>query len=197
MIYDKYRLVQNLLSPHTTNLLDVGCRDGLLRRSLNAGIAYTGVDLVGGENVSKVCNVEEGLPYEGGSFDAVVALDILEHTENIWNVFGELVRIAKSQVIVVFPNMYHWKHRLSYLAGKEMDKYRLTQEPILDRHRWVTSYQSSRLFCEAMMQKHDLRMKEFVLGGGRRTFLVDLVMSKLSKNLGAWASLFVFEKMKQ
>jgi 2-polyprenyl-3-methyl-5-hydroxy-6-metoxy-1,4-benzoquinol methylase len=194
MIYDKYRLVQEVLPPQTHSVLDVGCRDGVLRKSLNGNIKYTGVDIVQGELVSKVCNAEEGLPFGNNSFDAVVALDLLEHTDNIWYVFDELVRVARNQIVVVFPNMYHWKHRLSYLAGKEMGKYRLTQDPILDRHRWLTSYTSSRAFCEKMTQKHNLRMRELVLAGGRRTFLADIGLSFISKNLSAWAAMFIFEK---
>ena len=194
MIYDKYRLVQEVLLPHTHSVLDVGCRDGVLRKSLNSDIKYTGVDLVQGESVTKVCNVEEGLPFESNSFDAVVALDLLEHTDNIWYVFDELARVARSQIVVVFPNMYHWKHRLTYLSGKEMGKYRLTAEPILDRHRWLTSHDSSKAFCEQMTRKHNLRMRELVLAGGRRTFLADVGLSIVSRNLGAWATMFIFEK---
>lgn len=194
MIYDKYELVNSMLGPGVRTLLDVGCRDGVLRKHLKGRIAYTGIDIIEGEAVSKVCNVEKGLPFEDKSFDAVIALDLLEHTDNIWFVFDDLVRVARSQILVVFPNMYHWRHRLSYLAGNEMGKYRLAGKPILDRHRWLTSYCSSKEFCQQMAAVHHLSLNEYPLAGGRRTVVLDSMIGAFSLNLGAWATLFDFHK---
>lgn len=195
LIYSKYDFVARLLASDVKSVLDVGCRDGILRTHLSSSIRYTGVDLEAGPAVTRVCNVEQGLPFADGAFDAVVALDLLEHTDNIWYVFDELVRVARRQVIVVLPNLYHWSLRLRFLAGKEAGKYVLPPEPIVDRHRWLTSYRSSKAFCQGMAQKYRLRLTEFPLAGGRRTLLLDVLFSLASKNLGAWAALFAFERI--
>ena len=56
------------------SLLDVGCRDAILRKHLRPQIEYTGVDIVAGPGVDKVANIEDGLPFADGEFDAVVAM---------------------------------------------------------------------------------------------------------------------------
>jgi hypothetical protein len=123
----------------------------------------------------------------------VAALDVLEHTDNIWFVFGELVRLARRQLIVILPNLYHWTLRLQYLRGKEMDKYALPHQPIVDRHRWLTSYERASAFCRSMAARHGLTLSEQVVFNVRRTRPVDAALSLLSKNLGAWAVMYAFE----
>lgn len=194
MITNKYRYVAEQVKTGIDSLLDVGCRDAILSTYITPSIRYTGVDLVPGPKVAKVCNIEEGIPYEDNTFDAVAALDLLEHTDDIWHSFEELVRVARRKVFVVLPNLFWWRHRISFLMGRETDKYRLTPERIDDRHRWLTSYRTAHRFAEAMARKHDLRLTEELVTGGRSTMAVDFVVSLLSKNLGSWAVMHVFEK---
>lgn len=172
-------------------LLDVGCRDAVLRQALRPDIRYVGLDRFPGPNVDCVCNVETGIPFRDRAFDAVTALDVLEHTDNIWFVFDELVRTARRQVIVIFPNLYHWSLRLQYLRGKEMGKYALPSAPITDRHRWLTSYQRASAFCRSMAARHGLSLAEHVFFNVRRTLPVDAALSLASKNLGVWAVMYV------
>jgi Methionine biosynthesis protein MetW len=188
----RYRRVSGVLLDGTRTILDVGCRDAVLRRSLRPDIHYVGLDRFPGPGVDCVCDVEMGIPFRARSFDAVAALDILEHTDNIWFVFDELVRAARRQVIVILPNLYHWSLRLQYLRGREMDKYALPHEPIRDRHRWLTSYQRASTFCRSMAARHGLTLSEHVFFNVRRTLPVDAALSLLSKNLGAWAVMYVF-----
>ena len=137
MVYEKYSVVNDLLKSDVRSLLDVGCRDAILRKHMRPQIEYTGVDIVAGPGVDKVANIEDGLPFADGEFDAVVALDLLEHTNNIWFAFDELVRVARRQVVIVLPNVYHWSSRVRFLLGREMDKYALPAQSIVDRHRWL------------------------------------------------------------
>lgn len=192
---NKYQHAVNALRPDVATLLDVGCRDGKLRSYLPSSIRYVGVDLFPGDAVTKVCNIEQGLPYEEASFDAVVALDVLEHTENIWFAFEEIARVSRRQIIVVLPNIYHWFLRLRFLLGLEMDKYRLSPTLVQDRHRWLTSYDSARLFCYSMAQRHGLIVSEVLLSQGRKTAdFLDPLIGFFSPNLGTWATMFVFSK---
>ncbi len=194
LIYHKYKLTNAALHDSVTSLLDVGCRDAILKKSLRAGIYYSGLDLFPGPDVDHVGNAEEGLPFSDGAYDAVVALDLLEHTNNIWFVYDELMRVARHQVIVLLPNAYHWSFRLQYLRGREMGKYVLPTEPILDRHRWLLSQTSARRFCEARAKEKGWRLTEKVLFGSRRTALVDLALNPISKNLAAWSTIFFLDK---
>lgn len=193
LIYDKYRLTNQALRPDIGSLLDVGCRDAILKKHLRRDISYTGIDLIPGPGVDFTGNAEQGLPFSDCSYDAVVALDLLEHADNIWFVFDELLRVARRQVVVLLPNAYHWRLRLQYLSGREMDKYMLPPAPILDRHRWLLSYPSASRFCRERAAQHDWSVQEIILHGGRRTLPADMALSLVSKNLATWAVMFVLE----
>jgi hypothetical protein len=193
--YNKYVLVNEILHPDVHTVLDVGCRDAILKRHLPNVIRYSGIDLIAGPGVDHVCNVEQGLPFSDGEFDAVIALDLVEHTNDIWFVFDELLRVARREVIVIIPNAYHWSFRLQYLFGKEMAKYILPPEPILDRHRWLISYNAARKFCSVRAEKAGWKMSEKILSGGRRYAAIDWVLAPLSKNLTAWAVVYILEKI--
>lgn len=104
LFHSKFEEVAFFLSPKTQTLLDVGCRDGRLKSHLPSGVEYTGIDLTPGSQVARICGIEQGIPYSDDSFDVVVALDVLEHTDNIWFAFRELVRVARNQIMVVLPN---------------------------------------------------------------------------------------------
>jgi hypothetical protein len=190
----KYEEVVYQLAPNTRTLLDVGCRDAVLKKYLPKNIKYLGIDLFLGSNVSAVCNAERGLPFPDNSFDVVVALDVLEHTESIWIVFEELVRLALSQIIIVLPNSYHWKARLRFLLGKEGDKYRLPPAPVKDRHRWLTSYFTSVNFANNMADKFEFNIKKSIMVDEGKNIIREVVARFLSPNLMSTAALFSFRK---
>jgi len=194
LIYDKYAMANATLRPEVATLLDVGCRDAILKRYLRPDIRYSGVDIIPGPGVDHIANIEEGLPFADRAFDAVVALDLLEHTNNIWFAFDELVRVSRRQVVIVLPNMYHWQSRIRFLLGREMGKYVLPVDPIMDRHRWLPSYIGARHFCLERAKMHGMSVTEHVLFGGRRTAPVDWILAKLSNNLAAWAVMHVLER---
>jgi len=191
----KFEEVVQHLDPETKTLLDVGCRDGRLKNYLPGTIQYRGIDLSPGPFVSKVCNIEQGIPYPDNAFDTVVALDILEHTDNIWFSFSELVRISRRQIMVVLPNSYHWKNRLRYLRGKEADKYKLSPEPIQDRHRWLVSYTTAYAFATQMAHNSGLAVTmASIMVDERRNPLRELAARVLSPNLMSVNVFFLFEK---
>src|SRR6266404_1363182 len=87
------------------SVLDVGCRSRQLRDALpKESVNYLGVDLQPPADV--VASLEEGLPFDAASSDTVVALDVLEHTDDIYNSFAELCRVARNHVLLALPNLY-------------------------------------------------------------------------------------------
>lgn len=196
LYYSKFDEVARRLAPNTQTLLDIGCRNGILKEHLPAGIQYSGIDLNLEPCVTKACNVEEGIPFPDNSFDAVVALDMLEHTDNIWFVFGEFVRVARRQIMTVLPNSYHWKARLRFLRGKEGDKYKLPIEPIQDRHRWLTSYDTSCSFARRMAEKYGLTITESVTVDERKNRGREFAARFLPMNFMSTAVFHTFEKQK-
>jgi SAM-dependent methyltransferase len=190
----RYVRASDLIPKDTKSVLDVGCRDAILKQYLPKTLSYTGADIFPGPGVDYICNLEKGLPFEDGTYDTVTALDVLEHTDDIWHSFEELVRVARKHVVIVFPNMYHWSFRLWYLRGKEMAKYQLPSEQILDRHRWLVSYDTAYRFSLDMASKLNLTMTTEPMFGPRRHRPMDLFFGIFSKNLSCWSVAFVFSK---
>jgi SAM-dependent methyltransferase len=194
LFQSKFEEVALLLAPSTQTLLDVGCRDGKLRSHLPHTVEYVGIDLTPGPWVAQICDIEKGIPYSDNSFDAVVALDVLEHTDNIWFTFRELVRVARSQIMVVLPNSYHWKERLRFLRGKERDKHKLTPQTIKDRHRWLTSYTTAHAFAKHMAEEMGLSLTEKIMVDDQPNWVRELASRVLPYNLTSVAMFFLFVK---
>ena len=84
-------------------VLDVGCRSRGLKDALPQETAdYLGVDLCPPADV--IGNLGAGLPFDEASSDTVVALDVVEHTDDIYYSFGELCRVARNHVLLALPN---------------------------------------------------------------------------------------------
>ena len=134
-------------------VLDVGCRGGELRDALpNESRAYVGVDLY--PPASVIANLGAGLPFANQATDTVVALDVLEHTDDIHKSFSELCRVARNHVLIVLPNMYELRWRLRLLLGHPLSgKYGLPSNPPKDRHRWVFSFHEAKAFSHALANR--------------------------------------------
>jgi len=140
-------IVQALPGAWDGLVLDVGCRSGNLKRVLSKD-TYYGLDLY--PPADFIGNLGAGLPFMDASFDTVVALDVLEHTDNIYAAFQELCRIARRYVVIALPNAFEIKMRLKFVLGKQLsDKYGLPLDPPADRHRWLFSFQEAMNFAHA------------------------------------------------
>lgn len=163
-------------------VLDVGCRSGNLANILaktNPNVRYVGLDLYPPANV--VGNLEAGLPFQDKAFDVVVALDVLEHTNDIYKAFSELCRCAQRFVVITLPNAYELKGRLKFLIGKKLSgKYGLPPEPPIDRHRWIFSLKEARTFVHFRAQHCGFKVTlEGCLIGPRRALIGRLLVSHL------------------
>jgi SAM-dependent methyltransferase len=142
------------------SVLDVGCRTCELADLLDQTVAYAGADLVADVNgrvkyVGDICTLQIK-----DQFDAVVALDILEHLENPWAVFDVLVASARRHLVVSLPNCYDLKSRIRFLAGGPLGgKYAFRTNEFGDRHRWLMNRAEIVSFYEEMARKHDLRLQ--------------------------------------
>ncbi|MEW6192560.1 MAG: class I SAM-dependent methyltransferase [Bacillota bacterium] len=169
-------------------VLDVGCRSGNLKRLLpGQKVRYVGTDLNPPADV--LANLEHGLPFKEASFDVVVALDVLEHTDNIHKAFGELCRVARRYLVISLPNVYELKSRLKFLLGRPISgKYILTPEPPLDRHRWFFSLKEGQKFVHVAGRQHGLEViAEGCLIGPRRAVPgVRLLVGLLPNLLSPW-----------
>jgi SAM-dependent methyltransferase len=109
-------------------VLDLGCRSGALTRHFLDGNSVVGLDVdaaalekaaaLGIEPVQG--NVEEPLPFEEASFDAVVAGELFEHLQFPDALVAEIRRVLRPAGVVVgsVPNAFRLQSRLRFLRGR-------------------------------------------------------------------------------
>jgi 2-polyprenyl-3-methyl-5-hydroxy-6-metoxy-1,4-benzoquinol methylase len=126
---------------HPGRVLDVGCSSGYLSERLQAqGASVVGLEMDerAAAYARRFCEaVHVGdvetmdLPFEPGSFDAILCGDLLEHLrdpEAFLTRVRPLLRPGGSLVLST-PNVANWSIRLSLLFGR----FRYTERGILDR----------------------------------------------------------------
>ena len=109
-------------------VLDLGCRSGALTRHFLDGNEVVGLDVdraalakaeaLGIQPVQ--ANVEEPLPFEDASFDAVVAGELFEHLQFPDALVAEIARVLRPGGVLVgsVPNAYRLQGRLRFLRGR-------------------------------------------------------------------------------
>jgi len=188
----KFRGVVNAFSDiWDGGILDVGCRSRNLKQVLSdhnrnrhsRKFSYVGFDLYSPSDV--IGNIETGLPFHEQAFDVVVALDLLEHTNDIHKAFKEVCRVARRFVVLTFPNLYDIKGRMNFLFGYPLSgKYGLPECPLKDRHRWFFSLREAVRFVHAMASQCGFKaMEDGCLIGPRRGFAPWRFMVCLLPNL--------------
>lgn len=112
-------------------VLDIGCRFGALTQAYAAGNEVVGMDVDRNALAEaaklgiETCwaDVEEPLPFEDGSFDVVVAGEILEHLRDPRSVVAEVGRVLRpgGSFVGSVPNFFRLKNRLVMLTGRRFD----------------------------------------------------------------------------
>ena len=174
-VYRKYYSILN-----NSKILDVGADKCYLKHHLEESSSYWGIGL-GGSPDQQVNLEQEPIPFPDHKFDCVLCLDVLEHLENIHQVFDELCRVSSKYVIISLPNPYadFWRMlcRGDYSFGKPMKFYNLPLDPPEDRHKWFFSNEEAEKFIIYRAAKNKMQviqMDNENVGGegpGRKGFL--------------------------
>jgi SAM-dependent methyltransferase/glycosyltransferase involved in cell wall biosynthesis len=142
------------------SLLDVGCGDGsrYARELIQAGVELHGVDVSPAaaeaakkHGVKAVCaSLSERLPFDSGSFDDAICLEVLQHLFDPEAAVREIFRVLRpgGRFLVTVPNVVNWKSRLVMLTSGQvrMGGSPLSVPPWRDPHiRWFSSATLRRL----------------------------------------------------
>ncbi len=193
-------------------ILDVGADQRYLKQYLKEGSRYWGIGL--GGNPDQEVDLEKGkVPFPDDSFDCVLCLDVLEHVDNIHELFDELCRVSQRYVIISLPSPWagFWDMLRygDYKPGQSLKFYGLPLEKPDDRHKWFFSHEEAERFILYRGAKNGMRVLQIDSslrsseGAGWRRLLRILARAILLrgdlnlKNLYAGTIWAVLEKEKQ
>jgi len=98
------KIVVNLC-PDNAFILDYGCDDGSTAKrimELNPTLKIVGVDIQNNRAAQIPVKIFDGtkIPYPANTFDMVISLDVLHHTQNIPAQIKELKRVSKKYILI-------------------------------------------------------------------------------------------------
>ena len=91
--------------PRNASILDVGCGDGEIDRlvgELREDVDIRGIDVLVRPDAKIPVKEFDGLeiPYPDDSFDGVVFVDVLHHSDDAKKLLGEACRVARSFIVI-------------------------------------------------------------------------------------------------
>lgn len=156
----RMRYLEQAFRPHLSGrVLDVGCDVRTLKK-LRPELDYFGVDAGGTPDLTVDLEKHPRLPFEDRSFDLVICAEVLEHLDNLHQVFGELVRLSRGKLLVSLPNCWTAARRPLSRGKGGIGHYGLPHQRPVDRHKWFFSLGEAREFMQAMAREHALAVLE-------------------------------------
>jgi ubiquinone/menaquinone biosynthesis C-methylase UbiE len=107
------------LLPHNASVLDVGCGDGLIAQQImekRGDLTVKGIDVMVRPQTHIPVEKFDGrkIPYADASFDAVMFVDVLHHTDDPFILLQEARRVSR-QAVVIKDHI-----RQGFLAGQTL-----------------------------------------------------------------------------
>lgn len=144
------------------SLLDIGCRDCSLKTMLPERCDYKGMDLFQNPegSVDYVQGLGEGEVFADNTFNAVTALDVIEHIDDFEWALKEVVRTS-GKAYITLPNNAHYSFRLRFLlSGRIGGKYTMHYGAGKDRHRWFTVLDEMDGYMEDFCREQGYEMRK-------------------------------------
>jgi 2-polyprenyl-3-methyl-5-hydroxy-6-metoxy-1,4-benzoquinol methylase len=144
-----------------SSVLDVGCWKQDLKDELPNKKQYTGIDIAGDPDIK--INLEEKKleHFNQNQFETIACLDVLEHIDNIHEVFDDICRVASDYAILSLPNNYMMNDmKKSILTGQTVSNkfYGLPPEEPEDRHKWFFNYIQAKKFIYKRAKKNNAKI---------------------------------------
>ena len=154
------------------SVLDVGADECLLLDYLPKEVKYKGIGLGSdNENLIKINLEKEKITLENNTYYTVICLDVLEHLDNIHEVFDELCRVSSKYVIISLPNPYNDFMNFIFKGTKykkNLKFYGLEPEKESDRHKWFFSFTEACNFIMERGIKNNFEVVDFYSKVGKK-----------------------------
>jgi 2-polyprenyl-3-methyl-5-hydroxy-6-metoxy-1,4-benzoquinol methylase len=140
-------------------ILDVGCDDNYLKQ--HYGEKVFGIDIGGAPD--RVVDLEkESLRFlSDNSYNLTICTEVLEHIDNLHEVFADLLRVTDGVIIISLPNTISWGRIKQVLRKHRTGKfYGMPFEKPADRHKWYFSYKEIVEFFEHHCQSNNIALPE-------------------------------------
>jgi hypothetical protein len=192
------------------SVLDIGCGDGVVGTLLPDHWSYRGIDLSNAsiyeqkadDNRIIYSSPERLEAVLAGSepADAVLMLDVLEHTRQFSDLFERAIPLAKRYLIVSLPNELFLFDRLRLLLGKEHPAHSLDLIAMPEgfRHQYLINIGKARKILTKVAQKHGLVISEewqrpLIAKRNVNQPLLWIIRHMSSAQLWSMGSVFVFK----
>lgn len=149
--------------------LDVGCGSGELSKYVQDRCPETkiyGVDILAREDaVIEVKNFDGiRLPFADQSYDFVMLIDVLHHTDYPQKLMQECVRVTRKFILIKDHNCESWLDRvclrfMDWVGNRSYNVY--LPYNYLSKSDWKKLYQASGIVCEANLSELHLYPKPF------------------------------------
>ena len=157
------RHLANLL-PESSSILDVGCGDGLISRMIleaRPDLHLHGIDVLIRENTHFPIKQYDGsyIPYGDGSFDGVMFVDVLHHTEDPVRLLREASRVARKTIVIKdhILNGIFADQTLRYMDRIGNRRYGINLPyNYWPKRRWLESFDSLHMDVERWIEKLDI-----------------------------------------
>ena len=122
-------ILKTLKEFNAKSILDIGCGTGYITKKIknSLDVEIVGCDIntdrlsIASKTFGKELVIADitKLPFKDSGFDAVIALDLIEHLSDINTAIGEIKRVLKNYVIITVPNEPFFR-LANFLRGKNI-----------------------------------------------------------------------------
>jgi SAM-dependent methyltransferase len=164
--------IAEMIPADATALLDVGCGDGTLARSIvdrRPGLRATGVEIRARPQTAIPVQEFDGriLPFADGTHDLVMLVDVLHHAEDPLLLIREAARVAAREVIIKDHLTGAW---LSHERLRLMDWVGNIGHGVPLRYAYLSPAEWRTAFAEAGLREVDRRERLGLYGPVLRWF---------------------------
>ena len=198
-IDQKFFFIQKILKKETKakTILDLGCRNQILKKFIPNNFIYTGVDITQNENNDNILmDLNRKILFDDYSFDYVFCLDIMEHLDDPISFLKETLRVCNEKIFIVLPNIAYYEKRISFLLNGNLgNKYHFSGNKSEDRHKWFTNFFLIKNFFSKNSVNYEIHNILKTRNKLKFMMYLEKLLSKQMPNIFSWSYLIIINKI--